>query len=239
MLSFCSSLACGCCPAWAAGRLPGAGHGVRGGKGGLRGLFSSSLHRGCCPERAAGRLPGAGHGVRGVPPLHPLHPRTPRLAVTWKLSLESGCTLSAACRMGHRREPSPACGRGDVRACFGAPSALRASGIAFAPAPSLHQGEGGESGPAGSLSQRGNNGRTPAEWQWRREIDGAIVPGGGQEKSRAACGSFEIRVKIEADKNTIKSRCLPHVRGGRGLVSSHRKMPSLVSEERHLCWGGA
>ena len=145
MLWFCSSLHRGCCPIRAADRLPGAGHGVRGGKGGLRGLFSSSLHRGCCPERAAGRLPGAGHGVRGAAaPLHPLHPRTPLCAGTRNLSLLLDCTPSAACRMGHRREPSPACGRGDVRACFGAPSALRASGIAFAPAPSLHLEQGAE-----------------------------------------------------------------------------------------------
>ena len=30
------------------------------------------------------------------------------------------------------------------------------------------------------------------------------MPGGGQGKSRAACGSFEIRVKIEADKKRNK-----------------------------------
>ena len=180
----------------------------------------SSLACGCCPERAAGRLPGAGHGVRGAAaPLHPLHPRTPRLAVTWKLSLESGCTLSAACRMGHRREPSPACGRGDVRACFGAPSALRAYGIAFAPAPSLHQEQGAEgvtlpevchSGKITGVTLPGGNRRRTADkgkHQAAAEAGnrrGAIVPGGGQGKSRAACGSFEIRVKIEADKKYNK-----------------------------------
>ncbi len=65
-------MSCGCCLAWAAGRLPGR-------------LFffcccpflSSSLYCGCCPARAAGRLPGAGHGVRGEN--SPLHPRTPLL----------------------------------------------------------------------------------------------------------------------------------------------------------------
>ena len=86
-------------------------------------------------------------GERGKSPLHPLHPRTPLCAGTRNLSLLLDCTPSAACRMGHRREPSPACGRGDVRACCGAPSALRASGIAFAPAPSLHQGEGRRARP--------------------------------------------------------------------------------------------
>ncbi len=40
-----------------------------------------------------------------------------------------------------RTFPGPM-GRGDVRACCGAPFALRASGIAFAPAPSLHQDRG-------------------------------------------------------------------------------------------------
>ncbi len=141
------------------------------GEGGLRGLFSSSLHRGCCPERAAGRLPGAGQGVRGAAaPLHPLHPRTPRLAVTWKLSLESGCTLSAACRMGHRREPSPACGRGDVRACFGDPSALRASGIAFAPAPSLHQRQGAEGLALPEVCRSG-------------KITGVPLPGGNRRRT--------------------------------------------------------
>ena len=36
---------------------------------------------------------------------------------------------------------------GDVRACCGAPSALRASGIAFAPAPSLRRRRGRGDGP--------------------------------------------------------------------------------------------
>ena len=70
-----------------------------------------------------------------LPPAPPYSP----FAITRRVSFLLDCTPSAACRMGHRRGPSPACGRGDVRACCGAPSALRASGIAFAPAPSLHQ----------------------------------------------------------------------------------------------------
>ena len=106
------------------------------------------MYRGCCPARAAGRLPGAGHGVRGVPPLHPLHPRTPLCAGTRNLSLESGCTPSAACRMRHRRGPSrlcrvmsapaaalrPPCGRP------GSPSRPRHRCIAT----SLHQRQGAE-----------------------------------------------------------------------------------------------
>ena len=106
-------------------------------------------------------LPGAGGGSparrgawgeRGKSPLHPLHPRTPLCAGTRNLSLELGCTPSAACRMGHRREPSPACGRGDVRACCGAPSSLRASGIASAPAARCISGNGRKGGtlPGGS-----------------------------------------------------------------------------------------
>ena len=120
-------------------------------------FFFPSLDCGCCPARAAGRLPGAGHGVRGEKsPLHPLHPRTPLFAVTRNLSLESGRTPPAACRVGRRREPSPACGRGDVRACSGAPSALRASEIAFAPAPALHQSRGRR---GSRIRQRGAEGR--------------------------------------------------------------------------------
>ena len=134
------------------------------------GLPATAGHCGCCPARAAGRLPGAGHGVRGVPPLHPLHPRTPLCAETRNLSLESGRTPSAACRMGHRREPSPACGRGDVRACCGAPSALRASGIAFAPAPSLHQ-------------EQGTEGVTLPEVCHSGKITGVTLPGGNRRRT--------------------------------------------------------
>ena len=118
-----------------------------------------SVHRGCCPAWAAGRLPGAGHGVRGAAAhLHPMHPRTPRFSVTRKLFLGLGCPPSAACRMGHRREPSPACGRGDVRACCGAPSALRASGAPLRPQHAASAARGG----MGDLAGR----------QWRRKARG-------------------------------------------------------------------
>ena len=90
-------------------------------------------------------LPGAVHGVRGaVAPLHPLHPRTPLCAGTRNLSPESGCTPPAAWRAGVGADITRPFRPGDVRACCGAPSALRASGIAFAPAPSLHQRQGAE-----------------------------------------------------------------------------------------------
>ena len=163
VLSGCPSVHCGCCPANSFSFC----------------LPSSSLACGCCPARAVGRLPGAGHGVRGVPPLHPLHPRTPLCAGTRNLSLELGCTPSAACRVGHRREPSPACGRGDVRACCGAPSALRAHGIAFAPAPSLHQRRGrkGKLCRAAVLSE--NDGQGWAGRRLQRET-------GGREMGRKA-----------------------------------------------------
>ena len=79
-----------------------------------------------CPLRL---LPGAGGGSparRGAGGERgpPLHPRTPLCAGTRNLSLEPDCTPSAACRIGHRREPSRPFRPGDVRACFGAPSAL-------------------------------------------------------------------------------------------------------------------
>ena len=101
-------------------------------------------------------LPGAGGGSparrgawgeRGKSPLHPLHPRTPLFAGTRNLSLESGCTPSAACRAGRRREPSRPFRPGDVRACCGAPSALRAFGIAFAPATRCISGKGRKERP--------------------------------------------------------------------------------------------
>ena len=183
------------------------------------------------------------------------------------------CTPPAACRAGRRRGPSPACGRGDVRACFGAPSALRAYGIAFAPAPSLHQEQGAEgvtlpevchSGKITGVTLPGGNRRRTADkgkHQAAAEAGnrrGAIVPGGGQGKSRAACGSFEIRVKIEADKKynkiTLSSprtwgcflRCsvfapccsvFPTHVGVRWFgVSRARKRPLLDVEGRPLCF---
>ena len=198
--------------------------------------FCSSLTCGCCPVRAAGRLPGAGHGVRGEnSPLHPLHPRTPLCAGTRNLSPESGCTPPAAWRAGHRREPSRPFRPGDVRACCGAPSALRAYGIAFAPAPSLHQRKGRKGLPLPDGNKRRTADKGSIGRQYRREIDGAIVPGGGQGTPRAACGSFEIRVKLQKRiKNTIKSRCLPHARGG---VSLNKEMIQTWQQSSPRTWG--
>ena len=87
---------------------------------------------------------------------------------------------------GRRREPSPACGRGDVRACCGAPSALRASGIAFAPAPSLHQRRGrrGKLCRAAVLSE--NDGQGWAGRRLQRETGGGAVPEGSY--SGEICG---------------------------------------------------
>ena len=138
-----SSLHRGCCPAWAAGRLPGAGHGVRGvsyplsGCNAARALrkkrgFSLCLGADVCSRSRQSVSFFKGNTLPPAPPYSPF-------AATRRVSFLLDCTPAAACRMGHRRGPSPACGRGDVRACCGAPSALRASGIAFAPAPSLHQ----------------------------------------------------------------------------------------------------
>ena len=105
---------------------------------------------------AGGRSParrGAG-GERGLTPLHPPHPPTPRNPGTRKVSFPANSPPPAARCKGHRRGPSRPFGPGDVRACSGAPSALRASGIAFAPAPRCIIGGNEESGPRWG----GNNG---------------------------------------------------------------------------------
>ena len=131
----------------------------------------------CCPAAAAfftlsllggfpelRLLPGAGGrsparrgawGERGGRPSTPPAPPYSPFAVTRKLSLELGCTPSAACRAGRRRGPSRPFRPGDVRACCGAPSALRASGIAFAPATRCigGRGEGGNQPQGKSAGQ--------------------------------------------------------------------------------------
>ena len=118
-------------------------------------------------------------GERGCGPSTPPAPPYSPFAVTRRVSFLSDYTPSAACRAGHRREPSPACGRGDVRACCGAPSALRAHGIAFAPAPSLHQRRGrkGKLCRAAVLSE--NDGQGWAGRRLQRET-------GGREMGRKA-----------------------------------------------------
>ncbi len=148
----------------------------------------SSLNRCYCPARAAGRLPGEGQGVRGVLPLYTPHtPRTPRNPGTRNVSSLANSPPSAARRVGRRREPSRPFGAGDVRACSGAPSALRASGIAFAPAPRCIVG--------------GNEGR-PSLGRNRGEIRGrgrgraggaAFVRQGRRRKSTEAMRVRELR----------------------------------------------
>ena len=106
---------------------------------------------------AGGRSParrGAGGERGGRPSTPPAPPYSPFCGgakiVSWM-----DCTPSAACRAGRRREPSRPCGPGDVRACCGAPSALRASGIAFAPATRCigGRGEGGNQPQGKSAGQ--------------------------------------------------------------------------------------
>ena len=128
-----------CCPARATGRLPGGGQG--GGPQRDSGSPSFDVYffflESLLLPGTGGRSParrGAG-GERGLTPLHPPHPPTPRNPGTRKVSFSANSTPPAARRVGRRREPSRPFGAGDVRACSGAPSALRASGIAFAPAP--------------------------------------------------------------------------------------------------------
>ena len=96
-------------------------------------------------------LPGAGGrsparrgawGERGCCPSTPPAPPYSPFCGNAKAVPLAGLYLVRRVSRGHRREPSRPFRPGDVRACCGAPSALRASGIAFAPAPSLHQDRG-------------------------------------------------------------------------------------------------
>ena len=87
-----SSLHRGCCPAWAAGRLPGAGHGVRGVSYPLSGCNAARALR---KKRGFSLCLGADVCSRSRQSVSffkgntlPLHPRTPLFAVTRKESLE-------------------------------------------------------------------------------------------------------------------------------------------------------
>ena len=136
------------------------------------------MNRCYCPARAAGRLPGEGQGVRGVLPLYTPHtPRTPRNPGTRKVSFSANSPPSAARRVGRRREPSRPFGAGDVRACSGAPSALRASGIAFAPAPRCLVG-GNEGRPSLGI----NRGKIRGRGRGRAGATGKV--NGGYARSR-------------------------------------------------------
>ena len=122
----------------------GAGDARRGGHLYLYLEFSSAC--GCCPARAAGRLPGAGHGVRGGDPSTPPAPPYSPFCGNAKAVSLMGQYLARRVSRGASARTFPAL-PGDVRACCGAPSALRASGIAFAPAPSLRRRRGRGDGP--------------------------------------------------------------------------------------------
>ena len=111
-----SSLHRGCCPAWAAGRLPGAGHGVRGVSYPLSGCNAARALR---KKRGFSLCLGADVCSRSRQSVSffkgntlPLHPRTPLFAVTRKESLEL--------TVPRRREPSRLC-----RVMFAPAAALR------------------------------------------------------------------------------------------------------------------
>ena len=141
-------------------------------------------------------------GERGSPSTPPAPPYSPFCGSVEGVSLVE---LYPARRvsLGRRREPSRLFRPGDVRACCGAPSALRATGIAFAPAPSLRQSKGRRGELCRAAAEEGRRAKE-ASARWRRKIDEGDCPGGGQGAHRAACGSLEIRVKIEADKKYNK-----------------------------------
>ena len=130
---------CGCCPERAAGRLPGAGQRVRGRPFYYGILFFFLVWR--LLPGAGGRSParrGAWGERGGCPSTPPAPPYSPFCGNAKAVPL-AGLYLVRRVSRGRRREPSRPFRPGDVRACCGAPSALRASGIAFAPAPSLQQ----------------------------------------------------------------------------------------------------
>ena len=119
--------------------------------------------------------------------LHPPHPPTPRNPGTRKASFQSDSPPPAARRKGHRREPSRPFGAGDVRACSGAPSALRASGIAFAPASRCLVG-----GNEGRPSLGRNRGKIRGRGRGRAG-GAAFVRQGRRRKSTEAMRVRELR----------------------------------------------
>ena len=135
--------------------------------------------------------------MRGVLPLYTPHtPRTPRNPGTRKVSFLANSPPSAARRVGHRREPSRPFGAGDVRACSGAPSALRASGIAFAPAPRCIVG-GNEGRPSLGINRGKIRGR-------RR---------GGQGRRGRSTGGY-----VCSFYGVFSSHCRGTVAGGKAYV---------------------
>ena len=121
-------------------------------------------------------LPGAGGGSParrgawgergGCPSTPPAPPYSPFCGSAKAVSL-AGLYLVRRVSRGRRREPSRPFRPGDVRACCGAPFALRASGIAFAPAPSLQQRQRRRGCPAG-----GRQGMSDGQGEHRRRQGG-------------------------------------------------------------------
>ena len=115
---------CGCCPAWAAGRLPGAGQRVRGRPFYYGILFFFLVWR--LLPGAGGRSParrGAWGERGGCPSTPPAPPYSPFCGNAKAVPL-AGLYLVRRVSRGRRREPSRPFRPGDVRACCGAPSAL-------------------------------------------------------------------------------------------------------------------
>ena len=114
----------------------------------------------------------------GCPSTPPAPPYSPFYGSAKAVSL-AGLYLVRRVSRGRRREPSRPFRPGDVRACCGAPSALRAHGIAFAPAPSLHQRRGRRRGALSGNEGRMTSGRNEAGRQFQRgKLACAVVPGG-------------------------------------------------------------
>ena len=110
---------------------------------------------------------------------------------------------------------------GDVRACCGAPSALRAHGIAFAPAPSLRRCRGRRRWPLSGNEGRRVGGRDEAVRQFQRKVrrvkealDGRFSgkPAGGAVPGGSSAGKSGDREGVGRRK-TGKSAG----RGGRAL----------------------
>ncbi len=175
------------------------------------------MNRCCCPARAAGRLPGGGQGVRGVLPLYTPHtPRTPRNPGTRKVSFLTNSPPSAARRVGRRREPSRPFGAGDVRACSGAPSALRASGIAFAPAPRCVVGKN-EGRPSLGINRGKIRGRGRGRAGMTGKVNGGAMRVRFTASFRRASGGRRPEGKRRRCRKTSSFRIARFGKGGGSL----------------------
>ena len=156
-------LFCGCCPAWAEGCLSASCF-----------FFHPFIHPSIlfCSFLGLRLLPGVGGrspARRGAwsergrgPSTPPAPPYSPFCGNAKVVSVMRQYPARRVSR-GRRRGPSRPFRPGDVRACCGAPSALRAHGIAFAPAPSLQQRQEAEGGalPEGCRSGKSAEGAVP------------------------------------------------------------------------------